>query len=46
MKGFRDVSVWMREVTLEPGRRETIQLTDRNVWFSGIEEVSRTTPDR
>jgi hypothetical protein len=42
LSGFREVSVWLREVKLERGGRETIELTDRNVWFSGVEEVART----
>jgi hypothetical protein len=46
LEGYRAVSVWMRELRLTPERREAIELTDRNVWFSGIEEVARTGADR
>lgn len=42
MSGYREIRVWMREVTVERGGREAIELTDRNVWFSGIEEIART----
>ena len=42
VEGYRAVSFWVRELTLEPSARQTLELTDRNVWFSGVEEVKRT----
>ena len=39
MIGYYAVSVWLRELTVERGRTETVELTDRTVWFTGIEEV-------
>lgn len=42
VSGYREISVWMRELKLERNGKEAIELTDRNVWFSGIEEVART----
>jgi len=32
------VSVWVRELTVSAGRTEDVELMDRNVWFTGIEE--------
>jgi hypothetical protein len=36
--GFDAVRVWVREVTVARGSSESFDLTDRNVWFSGVEE--------
>ncbi len=36
--GFEEVQVWMRPVTVGRGASERVELTDRNVWFSGVEE--------
>jgi len=36
--GFSAVSVWVRELMVSAGRIEEVELTDRNVWFTGIEE--------
>lgn len=41
LEGYRAVSVWLREISLRAGAREAVELTDRNVWFSGVEEVKR-----
>ncbi len=38
LMGFSAVSVWVRELTVSAGRIEELELTDRNVWFTGIEE--------
>jgi len=38
LMGFSAVSVWVRELTVSAGRIEEVELTDRNVWFTGIEE--------
>jgi hypothetical protein len=40
--GYREITIWLRELKLERDGREAIELTDRNVWWSGIEEVART----
>lgn len=42
LDGYRAVSVWMRDFSVAPRGREVFELTDRNAWFSGIEEVKRT----
>jgi hypothetical protein len=36
--GFDAVQIWLRPITVERGQSDPIELTDRNVWFSGIEE--------
>jgi len=36
--GYEAVRLWMRPVTVTPGGGESIELTDRNVWFSGVAE--------
>lgn len=36
--GYEAVRLWMRAVTVTPGGRESVELTDRNVWFSGVAE--------
>jgi hypothetical protein len=42
LEGYRAVDVWMREVSVRgAGARESYELTDRNVWFSGVEEVKK-----
>lgn len=38
LTGFQAVTVWLRELTIVGGRTETVELTDRNGWFSGVEE--------
>lgn len=38
LRGFSTVSVWVRELTVSAGRTEDVELVDRNVWFTGIEE--------
>lgn len=37
--GYRAISVWVRELTVAVGTRDAVDLTDRNVWFSGVEEM-------
>lgn len=39
--GFWAVSYWMAPVTVSPGVVAAIELTDRNVWFSGVIEEPR-----
>lgn len=36
--GYEAVRLWMYAVTVRPGGRESVEMTDRNVWFSGIAE--------
>jgi hypothetical protein len=36
--GFEAVRLWMRAVVVVPGGRESVELTDRNVWFTGVAE--------
>jgi hypothetical protein len=36
--GYDRVSMWLRALTVEPGRPVDVAITDRNVWFEGIEE--------
>jgi restriction endonuclease Mrr len=36
--GYDRVLVWLRPVVVEPGRVERVELTDRNVWFEGVDE--------
>lgn len=38
LAGYYAVSVWLRKLSIEAGRREKIDLTDRNVWFTGVVE--------
>lgn len=45
LEAYRSVRLWVREVTVGGGRVETTELTDRNVWFSGVIEV-RSGADR
>lgn len=41
--GYDVVSVWVRPVTVAPGGRVRLELTDRNVWFTGV--VEERVPD-
>ncbi len=43
LTGYQRVTVWLREVTVENGRSESIDLTDRGAWFSGV--VEERAPD-
>lgn len=36
--GYETVRLWMREVTVTPGGRQSVDFNDRNVWFSGVAE--------
>lgn len=36
--GYDAVRLWVREVSVEPGSLQSVELTDRNVWFSGVVE--------
>jgi len=38
LRGFSTVSIWVRELTVSAGRTEDVELMDRNVWLTGIEE--------
>jgi hypothetical protein len=36
--GYHAVTFWVREVSVLPGRRVSVELTDRNAWMTGIAE--------
>jgi hypothetical protein len=36
--GYEAVRLWVHAVTVTPGGRQSVELTDRNVWFSGVAE--------
>ena len=36
--GYYSERAWLREVDATAGREETVELNDRNVWFSGVVE--------
>ena len=38
LAGYHVVTYWLLPLTLGPGAPETIELTDRNVWFTGVVE--------
>jgi hypothetical protein len=38
LTGSHAVSVWLRALTISAGRVENVELMDRNVWFTGVEE--------
>jgi hypothetical protein len=50
--GYERVMVWLQAVTVEPGHGQSVELTDRNMWFEGVEEKTTvrgrtgTTPSR
>jgi hypothetical protein len=43
LTGYQRVTVWLREVTIENGRSENVDLTDRGAWFSVV--VEERAPD-
>ena len=43
LTGYQRVTIWLREVTVEKGRSENIDLTDRGAWFSAV--VEERAPD-
>ena len=36
------VALWLQEVTVSPGGAATVELTDRNIWFTGVLEETET----
>jgi hypothetical protein len=40
--GYEKVTVWLQTVTVQPGVGQSVELTDRNVWFDGVEEKTTT----
>jgi hypothetical protein len=36
--GYKSERWWLREVDVTPGTATTLELTDRNVWFTGVIE--------
>jgi hypothetical protein len=45
LTGFYVVTYWLRELTITGGGVEPVDLTDRNVWFTGVAE-NRQAPRR
>jgi hypothetical protein len=43
LTGYQRVTIWLREVTVENGRSENVDLTDRGAWFSAV--VEEKAPD-
>jgi len=43
LAGYHVVTYWIRALTVSPGAGEPVELTDRNVWFTGVIE-SRDQP--
>lgn len=39
LDGYRSIRLWLREIEVAAGRAETVEVHDRNVWFSGIVET-------
>ena len=44
--GYRSRLVWLREVAVTPARPAELELTDRNVWFTGVVEERMLDPAR
>jgi len=38
LSGYRSRLVWLREIAVSGGEPAAVELTDRNVWFSGVVE--------
>jgi hypothetical protein len=38
LRGFQAVTIWLREVKVEGGHTASVELTDRNQWFTGVVE--------
>ena len=38
LAGYYVVTYWLRELTVVGGGVEAVELTDRNVWFTGVAE--------
>lgn len=41
LQGYSAITVWLREVRIEPGGEAVVELTDRNAWMVAIEERPR-----
>jgi hypothetical protein len=46
LKGYAVVTYWLQEVTVVAGAVETVELTDRNAWLTGITEDRTPAPAR
>jgi hypothetical protein len=44
LAGYHSVAYWVREVVVAPGAVEAIELTDRNIWLSGVVENRQPPP--
>ena len=42
--GYQSVSIWLAELSVETDRNETVELTDRNAWLSGVDEKTAPAP--
>jgi hypothetical protein len=38
LRGFQEVTVWLRDVDVVGGNTATVELNDRNLWFRGVVE--------
>jgi hypothetical protein len=46
LTGFHVVTYWLRELTVGAGGAEAVELTDRNIWFTGVVENREAPPPR
>jgi len=44
LAGYHVVTYWVRAITVSPGSPEAVELTDRNVWLTGV--IERRDPAR
>lgn len=44
LAGYYSITYWMREVVVAPGVVEAIELTDRNIWLTGVVESRQPSP--
>jgi hypothetical protein len=45
LTGYWVITVWLKELPVPPGATESLELNDRNVWMTAIEE-RRSDPNR
>lgn len=43
LTGYQRLTIWLREVTVSSGRSESVDLSERSAWFSGV--VEERAPD-
>ena len=44
--GYQNVTIWIAELSIEGDRTETVELTDRNGWLTGVHEKTAPVPTR